>query len=79
MYNKYIYLIIIFIIVIISSLFINKENFSNSNIKTLDLKENTFTPESCNNVISFSGSSGCPFLSDNILNTLITRGNNNLI
>ena len=78
MYNKYIFLISIFIFIIISSLFFhNKENFISSNIKTLGLKENTFTPESCNNVISFSGSLGCPYLSENIINTLISRGNNN--
>lgn len=77
MINKYIYLFIIFIFALLSSLFLNtKENFSN--IHTLSLNESNFYPQACGSTISFSGSLGCPLLSEQNINTLISRGNNNI-
>ncbi len=76
MNNKFILLIIILIFSLISSLFINnKEAFEN--IHTLSLEESEFFPKACGNTISFSGSLGCPILTNDNINTLISRGNNN--
>lgn len=75
-YNKYLYLVIILLFAIISSLFINnKENFDN--IHTLSLNESNFYPEACGSIISFSGSKGCPKLTNFQLNELLSRGGNN--
>ena len=76
MNNKFIYLFIILIFALVSSFFVNNtENFEN--IHTLGLDESKFNPEACGSVISFSGSNGCPKLTTNEINTLISRGNNN--
>lgn len=75
-YNKYIYLVIILLFAIISSLFVNnKESFEN--IHTLSLDESKFNPEACGSIISFSGSQGCPKLTNYQLNELLARGGNN--
>jgi|TARA_B110000027_G_C16051367_1_gene270063 hypothetical protein len=77
MLNKYIYLFLIFIFALLSSIFLsNKEKFSN--IHTLSINESTFYPEACGNTITMSGSLGCPLLSEQNINTLISRGNNNI-
>ena len=74
--NKFIYLFIILIFALISSFFVNNiENFEN--IHTLGLDESKFYPEACGSVISFSGSLGCPTLTNNEINTMLSRGNNN--
>lgn len=76
MNNKLFFLVIILIFSLISSLFVsNKEGFDN--IHTLSLDESKFYPEACGNTVSFSGSLGCPSLTNDNINTLISRGNNN--
>jgi hypothetical protein len=74
-YIKLIYLIFILLFAIISSLFVNRENFEN--IHTLNLDESKFYPEACGSIISYSGSSGCPKLTNIQVNELLSRGNNN--
>ena len=73
---RIIFLTIILLFAIISSFYYNtKEGFEQ--IHTLGLDESKFTPSSCGNIIPFSGSLGCPILSEEHMNTLLSRGNNN--
>lgn len=76
MNTKFFLLVIILIFSLISSFFVNnKEGFDN--IHTLSLDESKFYPEACGNTVTFSGSLGCPSLTNDNINTLITKGNNN--
>lgn len=72
---KYIYLLIIFIFALLSAFYLNKkEGYENMN--TSSLKDDDFKSSFCGNIISYSGSNGCPLLSNDDVLQLLTRGNN---
>lgn len=73
---RFIYLILIILFALISGMSI-KENYQN--IDTLSIKENEFKAEYCGNVITMSGSSGCPKITPYLAKELIYRGGNNNI
>ena len=80
---RFIFLFFIFLIPLIFNMSI-KETYTNylnseNSINTISLKENEFKAENCGNVISISGSSGCPKITPYIVNELIYRGGNNNI
>ena len=76
MTNKLIILIIILVFALVSNIFMkNTENYEN--IHTLSLNESEFYPDACKNIITTSGSNGCPKMRNYQMEYLLSRGGNN--